>query len=314
MERMERGLNGSEVLSEIDFWKGEEFPVVRQVELVSHCQLRCSFCPKYQIGWGEKVGFIDIGLVERMVREGWLRRTLYLELQLRGEPLLHPKFGDIVDILSEEVYLGLSTNGMLLEEKAKDVGKVDFVTVSVDSVGEEYERLRKCGEWDKLLRGLEVLVDNLQNTVLVELQVIDGIGQESVERVVDWWQSWIERNGVSEKVKVRVVDECYRSLERREVGICVNPYVSVALWCDGTVVSCCYMFGVSEKTKYNVYGKVELKGKGLSDVWRDSKERRFQLWKSSEFCKECKYPNEVVWYYTLVTRLLKSKGIRRLKK
>lgn len=316
MEKMGQDLSGRDrekVLNEVEFWQGEELPIVRQLELVSHCQLECHFCPKYFVGYGEVKGFIDVGLVEAFIDKRWLDRTLYLELQFRGEPLLHKNFGEIVDMLSEKVYLGLSTNGMLLDKKAKDVGKVDFVTVSVDSVGEEYEKLRKGGKWEKLVSGIRALVENVSNTALIELQLIHGIGQEDIRWSVNWWKEWVDKNGYSEIVSVRVIDNTVDATKNAEVGICVDPYSSVSIWYDGTVVSCCYVFGRSEINKSNIYGKIDLeKGIGLREIWSKSKEVRESLWKS-EFCKKCKYPNEFLWYFTIGTRLVK-KTKRRLAK
>lgn len=93
--------------------------------------MACNFCPRTK-SWARRPEVdLDISLLDRIP----FGLTEYTELQLSGEPLLHPALGDIIDKLhSMGVKVGFSTNGKLLldEYYLATAKKADIVTVNSD--------------------------------------------------------------------------------------------------------------------------------------------------------------------------------------
>lgn len=129
---------------------------ISHLELTNNCQLRCGYCPH----WGKgsesirrSVGYIDIDLVKKLVERNEVKLGDYIELQLSGEPLLHPQFKEITEILHNAgLLVGLSTNGLLVD-KFKEMEHVDYLTISTHSVTDKLiEAVRKLVADKKLVR------------------------------------------------------------------------------------------------------------------------------------------------------------------
>jgi len=84
------------------------------IELTSHCNFRCSFCPD-DIMTRER-GYMDFGLVEKIFYD--IKRdnlVTYVIPSLMGEPMLHPRFFDFLDLAKRnDIKVHLITNASLL--------------------------------------------------------------------------------------------------------------------------------------------------------------------------------------------------------
>ena len=67
-----------------------------QVEVSSHCNARCRYCPRTLAGSRWPSRLMDPALFERL--RPVLRRTRLVYLQGWGEPFLHPRFMDFVSV------------------------------------------------------------------------------------------------------------------------------------------------------------------------------------------------------------------------
>jgi SynChlorMet cassette radical SAM/SPASM protein ScmF len=136
------------------------------VYLTNGCNLACQHCwltPTYQVHGGTG-GHLDYGLFALAIEEG-------LPLGLRsvkltgGEPLLHPDFIQIVDLLREkELDLNIETNGVLmtitLAHYLKEKSTLSFISVSLDgAIAETHDPFRGVkGSFDKAVQGIRYLV------------------------------------------------------------------------------------------------------------------------------------------------------------
>jgi SynChlorMet cassette radical SAM/SPASM protein ScmF len=82
-----------------------------------------------------------------------------------GEPTIHPQFRELVElIVGEGISMFMETNGTLMDEDLahfiKDVGKMTFVSVSLDGANAEtHEAMRRVpGCFDRALNGIHALV------------------------------------------------------------------------------------------------------------------------------------------------------------
>jgi len=85
------------------------------LEVTSVCNLSCSFCPPTE----RRAEFVDPDEFRRRLRE--VRPfTSLVALHVKGEPLLHPRIGQLLDACAEEsLQAVITTNGTLLS-KARD--------------------------------------------------------------------------------------------------------------------------------------------------------------------------------------------------
>jgi len=182
----------------------EASPRFVQIEPVGECNLRCRMCPvRYRdataafMAWSDFTALID-----------GLPSLTELHLQGLGEPLLHPRFFDMVSYAaSRGVRVSVNTNLTLVTprnaERIATCG-LDTVHVSVDgATAATYERIRVDARFDRLERNALRLMDAVRRhgtprvamtavamrenldelAALVELAARWGIGSLSVQHL-----------------------------------------------------------------------------------------------------------------------------------
>jgi pyruvate-formate lyase-activating enzyme len=120
------------------------FLVSANLELSSRCNLRCTFCPTADGRMGRPKGNMDDALFRRALDgAGTLEFVLLFQW---GEPLLHPRFGELAaEAARRGVRTLVTTNGTLLDDRriAALLGAgVDRVTISVDGDAATHEAVR----------------------------------------------------------------------------------------------------------------------------------------------------------------------------
>lgn len=87
------------------------------VEITNSCNLNCSFCPETK----RTKEFIEIEDFRHIIDE-IKEYTNLIALHVKGEPLLHPKLGEILKICEEEnILVNITTNATLLEKNLKTI-------------------------------------------------------------------------------------------------------------------------------------------------------------------------------------------------
>lgn len=138
------------------------------LEVASVCNLRC---PQCWIGlrWIDRHGapsLLPMDLFHRVCDEaqGYVR---HVYLHLWGEPLIHPKIGEMIRRVKEFATIDLATHGLLVtEENAKDIALCDTISVSIDGTTQEtYERYRVGGQLQRAMDGLTMLAETAPGKV-----------------------------------------------------------------------------------------------------------------------------------------------------
>lgn len=128
-----------------------------------HCYISPPFLRPHEAEANPKK-FVDVDLFEKVVVE-----ALPLGLQsvkfTGGEPLLHPRFRDLVTVaVRHDLSIVVETNGTLVDAPLaaflKESGKVCFVSVSLDGPGAQtHDELRGVrGSFDRAVAGIHHLV------------------------------------------------------------------------------------------------------------------------------------------------------------
>ena len=154
---------------------------------MGECNLRCQMCPvRYRevtnayMAWDEFRGIVD-----------QLPALAELHLQGLGEPLLHPRFFDMVEYaVARGVAVSVNTNLTLLTpakaERAATCG-LEAIYVSVDgATPETYERIRVDARFDRLERNMLRLLEALaRHGSATRVQVTAVAMRENLHELAD---------------------------------------------------------------------------------------------------------------------------------
>lgn len=140
-------------------------PLEAYVEVAARCNLRCRMCPiivdpRYQPGPGSQPGLMADEVFDALAPVfPTLKRAYLFGL---GEPMLHPRIVDwVARAAGAGVEVWITTNATLVDqERADALARAGLYRVSVSIDGgtrETYERIRRRGSWDDVVRGLAAL-------------------------------------------------------------------------------------------------------------------------------------------------------------
>lgn len=142
-----------------------DFPTYVQVEPVGQCNLRCQMCPIQFRQDGPPYGppaFMDFGVYQRLIDQFIGLKVLHL--QGLGEPMMHPRFFDMVRYgVNKGIKVTTNSNLTLINPARADQcvsSGLDTLHVSLDgATAETYERIRARGHFDRVLRNLEQVLE-----------------------------------------------------------------------------------------------------------------------------------------------------------
>ncbi|MEE9418755.1 MAG: radical SAM protein [Desulfatiglandaceae bacterium] len=208
--------------------------------LTEGCNLKCRHCwiaPKYQSS-DKSFPSLDPDLFRSIIRQAKPLGLLGVKLT-GGEPLLHPRVRDLLEVVrSEELRLTVETNGILctpeLAEKMKATSENPFVSVSIDGADAETH------EWVRGVEGcFEATLEGVRNLVNAGFrpQIIMAVmnrNKEQMEPVV----RLAEQLGAG-SVKFNLVQPTARGEKMHEAlaTLTIEELVELGRWVEN-VISC----------------------------------------------------------------------------
>jgi MoaA/NifB/PqqE/SkfB family radical SAM enzyme len=140
-----------------------ELPTYVQLEPVGQCNLRCQMCSIQFRQDGPPYGplaFMDFGHFRELV-DGFNTLTV-LHLQGLGEPMMHPRFFQMVDYaVGKGIRVTTNSNLTVLNARRAALAVssgLDTLNISIDgATAETYERIRARSHFDKVLRNIGLL-------------------------------------------------------------------------------------------------------------------------------------------------------------
>lgn len=138
-----------------------DYPLLLDLELSTACNLRCPMCYTITEEFKSKVKaqFMDFSLFTKILNE-IEGKIPAVRLSLRGESTLHPRFLDCIRLCKEKGIGEVSflTNGSKLSEpfiRELIAAGADWITVSIDGMGETYEGIRAPLKFADTLAGIQ---------------------------------------------------------------------------------------------------------------------------------------------------------------
>jgi MoaA/NifB/PqqE/SkfB family radical SAM enzyme len=140
-----------------------ELPQYVQIEPVGQCNLRCQMCPVQFRRDGPESGapaFMPFDTFTRLVDQ--FPALEHLHLQGLGEPMMHPRFFDMVQYaVGRGVRVTTNTNLTVLNPRRAELcvtSGLNCIHVSIDAAREQtYAEIRVGSRLDRVLRNLEFL-------------------------------------------------------------------------------------------------------------------------------------------------------------
>lgn len=256
-----------------DFADPQRFPFPERVtlELTNLCNLRCGFCPR-QFSHSP-LGYMDFALFTACIDEIAAHPAVAVVPFFRGEPLLHPRFLEMMRYAKGHIAgpIQLATNGLLLsEEIARGVLEMglDFISFSLDTIDQGlYEEIRPGGDYEEVhrnvLRFLELRDEHPSPRTQVQVSSVETErNRPSLPQFIDYWKTKVDRVRVypehSTGGKFGKLETPSFPGDRRP---CLKVLTDAVIYWSGDVALCNHDWDRSESI-----GNVQ--GQGIAGVWR----------------------------------------------
>ena len=273
-----------------------QMPVHIDIETSTNCQLHCISCPHSKMK--RKKTFMDFELVEKIVEEikGKGLKTSYLHRI--GEPLLHPRIFDIINLVSSVgVRTSISTNGLLLNKFKNEILSTNLseLTLCLDGVTKKtYEKFRVGAKFEEVLYNIFDFLSDWslkKSKIHVQIQcIIMGQDNKELDRFRRTFSKFISRGSFEILVKPfstfsgRVKDLPGNTPTRR--NHCDKPFRELSIGVDGNCSICCRDFDL-----FLTVG--DLYKQSIQEIWTGKKmedcRKLFRQGKQSSIflCKNC---------------------------
>ncbi len=166
-------------------------PSYVQIEPVGQCNLRCKMCPinfrdDRPLHGSQK--YMDYDLFTALIDQFENLQTLHL--QGLGEPMLHPRFFDMVSYATGKgIHVIINTNLTLLNQRRAEscvTSGLEGVFFSIDGARKEtYENIRVNSNYEKVLANLALLQEtrDRMGSALPKLKMVMVIMRQNLEEL-----------------------------------------------------------------------------------------------------------------------------------
>ena len=288
-------------------------PWAASIEPTAYCNLGCTECPTGKRSLTRPSGNLDLAVFRKMLDQ-LSPNLLYLTLYFQGEPLMNPKFSEMVGLARERhIFISTSTNGHFLNDM--NIGQMiksglNHLIISLDGLDQQaYEKYRVHGKLHTVIEGIHRLVaaKKASRTAfpLIELQfLVMAHNQHQMKQM----KAFAKKVGVDrltfKSVQVYNFDaestiipsmkgkSRYRQnpdgswkMAGKLRNRCHRLWSSLVVTWDGRVVPCCYDKNAGQQTG-NIFEEP------LSAIWKNQLYTSFRkkvLYNRSEIeiCRNC---------------------------
>lgn len=278
-----------------------EYPLLVDLELASACNLKCPMCYTITDEFKQKVtkGFMDFDLFKKIVDE-ISGKVFALRLSLRGEATLHKKFIDCIKYAKDHGIKEVSTlthGGNLDLEyftKAAEAG-IDWITISIDGVDDEYDKIRKPLTFDRTLKRLQDIKKYKDENGLIKPVIkIQGIWPAIRPNPTKYYETLAPL--VDLVAYNPLIDYLRKDSEivYEDNFACPQLYQRIVVGSDGQVMMCS-----NDEDGEEIIGNAY--EESIYDIWHGEKLNKIRDihnqkdgFKSMKVCKLCYYPRKMI--------------------
>jgi len=220
------------------------------IEITNNCNLKCKFCPETN----RIKEFMSLEKFEEVIKKIH-KYTRLVCLHVKGEPLLHKEFKDILGILEKyNLKSNITTNGTLIKEKLEVIKNSKAVRQINFSI---HSSIQNKNLGDRYLQNIFESVEELKDTIisyrLWNMKNIkeNEINLEIIKEIENYYNIQNLKQRLTEKEFFKIKKNIFINQDTEftwpdinkeiiiEKGRCLALKEQVAILVDGTVVPCC---------------------------------------------------------------------------
>ncbi len=276
-----------------DMKKGKKvYPITCEIDPSNACNLSCSFC-MYKKSLKRNRDILPWEIYSYLITELKLLKVKSITFTGGGEPLMNPRFNDMVSkAYSLGFEIGLITNGILLN-KVENLDHFKFIRISLDAYDEKsYHEIKGKNFFNRVMKNIKDAVNDDKTDIGISYVIceenVSGIQkiQETLSGIgikyIQFKPAWI--NGrkfeLPENIngdKVIVTD---RYIAKDNLPCLIAGLIGI-VGADSKVYFCC---------QYRLNEKFCL-GSLAEDSFWDLWEKRKNIMPDISKCPQCRYQN-----------------------
>ena len=277
-----------------------EYPLLVDIELSSVCNLACPMCYTITDEFKQQVNVtrMDWELYKKIIDE-IDDKVPAIRLSLRGEATLHTKFIEAIKYAKDHGIKEVSmlTHGGKLTlpyfQKMAEAG-IDWITISIDGVGETYERIRKPLKFGDLLDKIKAIKQykgehKLKRPVIKVQGIWPAIAESGPDTYYNTFAPCTDLVAFNPLIDYLSNDT---HIEYLEEFTCPQQYQRLVIGADGLVMKCS-----NDEENREVIG--DINQETVHQVWHGEKmqaERNMHLqprgFMQSAVCRKCYLPRK----------------------
>jgi radical SAM protein with 4Fe4S-binding SPASM domain len=278
------------------------YPLQVDAELSNICNLKCPMCFRRKKEY-KGHGFMDMELFKKIVDE-IKGKVPALRLSLRGESTLHPKFVKFVEYAKKKNIKEVSflTNGSQLTEKYFEeilVAGADWITISIDGLGDGYEKIRQPLKFENTLKKIKNLkkIKKKHNTHLpvIKIQTVWPAISKNPQEYYNTFVKHVDLIAFNPLIDY-LGNDGSDIIEYIDNFFCPQHYQRLVIGADGYAIMCT---NDEENTQHIGDAQKESiheiwHGKRLSDIRKLHKKN--EGFKEMQVCRKCFLPRKTENY------------------
>lgn len=258
-----------------------EFPERIEIELVSDCNLRCTYCPRHYIN--ELNGYIEFNLFKKIINEALSYPDTVLVLHRRGESMLHPEFNKMLELVAGNFKeIQMATNATLLyKDKFESiVNALTFLSFSLDTPS-SFNKTRVPAKYTKVETKILNFLDYNKGRVKTQVSMVKT-AQTSKAECLEFKQIWQERVDRVRIYEEHSTDGNFGSLKnpRQKRKSCVMPFYEILVYDSGNVARCNHDWNSDNSATMGDLTKQSIRqiwhGEKYKDLRRQQRELKFE--------------------------------------
>jgi len=261
------------------------FPKRVEIELVSDCNLRCTYCPRHFVN--ELTGYMDFELFKKIIDEISMYPDTTLVLHRRGESMLHPRFNEFLDLIAGKFKdVQMATNATKLNEKTFEsiVDSLSFLSFSLDTP-ENFNKTRLPAKYEIVEKKILKFLEYNKGRVKTQASMVKttSTSQKACDKFINIWQDRVDIVRIYEE---HSNDGNFGSLRkpRKERKPCIMPIYEVLIYDNGKVARCNH--------DWNSDGMGNVNRNSIKEIWHSEKymnlrKEHLELILNDPICSKC---------------------------
>lgn len=206
------------------------------IEITNQCNLNCDFCIKNS----REIKFMNINEF-KLILNKLKNHTKFLYFHVLGEPLIHPKINEFIEIASKDYFINITTNGYLLNNLTNL--NIRQINISLHSYNPKYEV-----DLDTYLNNIFKFIDRYKKNTYISLRF--WVNNKYNQLIIDLINKKYKTNITILKNGIKIIDNVFISIEEEFIwpdlennfnnnGTCYALRDHIGILVDGTIIPCC---------------------------------------------------------------------------